>query len=135
MGCGVRFRGGSRISRLPGTILYSRACRIVSPSPGSYPACIRGISQWREDFKRSQRSANRALGRTDTARVLEEVCDRLYTVRNQLVHGGAPWNGAVNRQQLKDAASILGRLVPTIIHLMMENASEVWGDPCYPVVE
>jgi hypothetical protein len=90
---------------------------------------------WKEAFERSRKSANRALGRTDTTRVLAEVFDRLYTLRNQLVHGGATWNSSVNRAQLKDASNILGHLVPTIIHLMMEHHGQVWGDPCYPVVD
>jgi hypothetical protein len=90
---------------------------------------------WRASFERSRRSANRALGRQNTARVLAEVFDRLYTLRNQIVHGGATWNSSVNRDQLRDGANILGQLVPVIIHLMMENHRQLWGDPCYPVVD
>jgi len=90
---------------------------------------------WRAAFERSRGSASRALGRTDTTRVLAEVFDRLYTLRNQVVHGGATWNSAVNREQLRDATAIMGQLVPTVIHLMMEHHREVWGDPCYPVVD
>lgn len=92
-------------------------------------------ADWRAAFDRSRKSASRALGRTDTKRVLAEVFDRLYTLRNQIVHGGATWNSSVNRAQLKDAAGILGQLVPTIIHVMMENPHQLWGDPCYPVVD
>jgi len=29
----------------------------------------------------------------------------------------------------------MGLIVPTVIHLMMENPNRLWGDPCYPVVE
>jgi hypothetical protein len=61
--------------------------------------------------------------------------DRLYTLRNQLVHGGSTWNSSVNRGQVTDGARILGDIVPIIIHLMMENPRQLWGDPCYPVVE
>ena len=66
---------------------------------------------------------------------LAEVFDRLYTLRNQVVHGGSTWNSSVNRDQLRDGANILGQLVPVIIHLMMENHAALWGDPCYPVVD
>ncbi|MCR4308005.1 MAG: hypothetical protein NUV80_05575 [Candidatus Berkelbacteria bacterium] len=90
---------------------------------------------WLMAFERSNNSANRALGRTDTTRVLAEIFDRLYTLRNQLIHGGATWNSGINRSQIKDGANILGFLVPTIIHLMMENHDVVWGEPCYPVVD
>jgi len=90
---------------------------------------------WLNAFQRSKLSANRALGRTDTKRVLAEIFDRLYTLRNQIVHGGSTWNSEVNRSQMKDGANILGFLVPTVIHLMMENHNQLWGDACYPVVE
>jgi hypothetical protein len=92
-------------------------------------------AQWKEAFEKSKASANRALGRTDTIRVLAVIFDRLYPLRNQIVHGGSTWNSAVNRAQIKDGANILGFLVPTVIHLMMENHNELWGDACYPVLD
>jgi hypothetical protein len=90
---------------------------------------------WKEAFEKSKAAANGALGRTDTTRVLAVIFDRLYTLRNQIVHGGSTWNGVVNRAQMKDGANILGYLVPTVIHLMMENHNQLWGDACYPVVD
>ena len=92
-------------------------------------------AEWRRRFSDSKRAANRALGRQDTARVLAEVLRRLYTLRNQLMHGGATWNSSVNRIQVADGARILGIFVPTVIHLMLEDPNRLWGDPCYPVVE
>ena len=59
---------------------------------------------------------------------------RMYTLRNQLVHGGATWNSAVNREQLKDCTAFLGKLVPFIIELMLDNPQTVWGDALYPPV-
>jgi len=100
-----------------------------------YQAGLISEERWKKSFETSKTSANRALGRTDTKRVLAVIFDRLYTLRNQIVHGGATWNSGINRSQLKDGANILGFLVPTVIHLMMENHKQVWGDPCYPVVD
>jgi hypothetical protein len=100
-----------------------------------YQAGIIVEDVWLNAFRRSKLSANRALGRTDTKRVLAEIFDRLYTLRNQIVHGGSTWNSEVNRSQMKDGANILGFLVPTVIHLMMENHNQLWGDACHPVVE
>ncbi len=60
---------------------------------------------------------------------------RMYTLRNQLIHGGATWNSRVNRDQLRDCSAFLGKLVPYIIQLMMDNPNVLWGDACYPVVE
>lgn len=61
--------------------------------------------------------------------------ERLYVLRNQVMHGGATWHSSVNRDQIRDGVNILGDVVPIIIHLMMENPRQLWGDPVYPVVE
>jgi hypothetical protein len=60
--------------------------------------------------------------------------DRLYVLRNQVVHGGATWNSSANRDQLRDGTRILGTLLPTIVDLMMDHPAEDWGRPWYPVV-
>lgn len=92
-------------------------------------------TDWKEAFENSKAAAHRALGRMDTTKVLGIIFDRLYTLRNQIVHGGSTWNSTVNRAQMRDGSNILGRLVPVIIHLMMVNHDQVWGDACYPVVD
>ena len=71
----------------------------------------------------------------NTRMVLAVIFDRLYVLRNQLMHGSATWNSSVNRDQVRDSASILGQLVPAIISIMLDSSSEVWGDPRYPVVD
>ena len=76
-----------------------------------------------------------AFAAQDTARTLSFVFDRLYVLRNQLVHGGATWDNRVNRGQVRDGASILGFLVPVFVDVMMDNPHEDWGRPFYPVVE
>lgn len=88
---------------------------------------------WEERFTKANKAANQALGRRDVGTVLGVVFARLYTLRNQLMHGGATWNSYVNRDQLRDANAILGELVPHVIEIMMDNAFEHWGEACYPV--
>ena len=61
--------------------------------------------------------------------------DRLYVLRNQLVHGGATWNSSVNRDQVKDGARILAFIVPIFVDLMMDNPDRDWGAPYYTVVD
>ena len=92
-------------------------------------------AKWQQLFYRSKKSIQKALREVDTRKILAVMFDRLYVLRNQLVHGGATWNSGVNRNQVKDGANILGRIVPLIIHLMMEHPKKNWGEPCYPVVE
>jgi hypothetical protein len=91
--------------------------------------------EWEKRFEQSKRMAKTALGCMDTKRVFAVMFDRLYVLRNQLVHGGSTWNSAVNRGQISDGAKILDSVVPIIVHLMMENPNQLWGDPCYPVIK
>lgn len=95
---------------------------------------IDGNDDWEVRFKASARGFAQALQSTDTARVLSFVFDRLYVLRNQLIHGGATWNSAINRSQVSDSATILGFLLPVFIDIMMDNPDENWGQPFYPVV-
>ena len=94
-----------------------------------------GAEDWQAGFEGSRAAAHHALGQQDTLKVLGIVFNRLYTLRNQVVHGGATWNGSVNRSQMKQGADLLGKLVPTVIGLMMERPEGVWGEACYPVVD
>ena len=91
--------------------------------------------RWRRSFEGAKTAARRALAdRRETATVLAIVLARLYTLRNQLMHGGATWRSSVNRDQIRDGTAILVDLVPRVIHLLIENPGEDWGEPCYPVV-
>ncbi|MDH0097764.1 HEPN domain-containing protein [Pseudomonas sp. GD04158] len=90
---------------------------------------------WKTRFASGKRAAQQALASGNTPALLGVLFNRLYTLRNQLIHGGATWNGSVNREQMRDCTSLLGKLVPLIIELMMDCADTLWGDACYPVVD
>lgn len=91
-------------------------------------------NRWEESFANSKKAALGAVMQGDTVKVLGIVFDRLYVVRNQLVHGGATWNGRVNRSQISDGVAILGTLVPTIVRIMMDHPEQDYGEVLYPVV-
>lgn len=95
---------------------------------------VPGHEDWEARFAASTRRAQRALVERDSATVLGVVFDRLYTLRNQILHGGATWNGSVNRDQLRDGAAILGSLLPVFLDMMMDHPTDDWGKPFYPVV-
>ncbi|WP_198265058.1 HEPN domain-containing protein [sulfur-oxidizing endosymbiont of Gigantopelta aegis] len=92
-------------------------------------------NEWQTKFHDAKHCANKALGNKNTGKVLAVVFSRLYTLRNQLLHGGATWNSAVNREQMRDAVNFLKKLIPMIIEIMMDNHNAFWGEACYPVVE
>lgn len=94
-----------------------------------------GYGDWELKLERSRTAIKHALRDHDTARILSILFDRLYVLRNQLVHGGATWNSDVNRDQVRDGTSILSCLLPIFIDLMMDNPEHTWPMPNYPVVD
>ena len=94
-----------------------------------------GYEDWQERLAKVQRQFNKGFQHEDTVLILKLVFDRLYVLRNQLIHGGTTWGSSVNRQQITDGAAILAFLVPRIIEIMMDNPDQDWGPPFYPVVD
>jgi hypothetical protein len=89
---------------------------------------------WERRFTRDKKAAHAAVLNGDTVTVLGVIFDRLYVLRNQLIHGAATWNSKVNRQQVKDGADLMGALMPVLISLMLEHPELEWGGISYPVV-
>ena len=96
---------------------------------------VSGYDEWEDSFDRSKRAAGFALARQDTSAILSILFDRLYVLRNQLVHGGATWRSSVNRDQVRDGRRIVAFLVPRFVQIMVANPQEPWGAPYYPVVQ
>ena len=96
---------------------------------------VGGYADWDERLAASQRVVATTLAQQDTSRILAIMFDRLYVLRNQLVHGGATWNSNINRDQVRDGAGVIGWLLPIFIDIMMDNPQQEWGPVAYPVVE
>ncbi len=95
---------------------------------------LEGFADWETRLASSQKVTVRAMAERETAKILSILFDRLYVLRNQLIHGGATWNSGINRNQVRDGAAVLGSLLPVMIDIMMENPDRDWGKPFYPVV-
>lgn len=91
--------------------------------------------EWQSRFAKGKKLAQQALAGGRTPVLLGVLFNRLYTLRNQLMHGGATWSGKVNRQQIHDCTQLLAKLVPVIIGLMLDHPEIDWGPACYPVVD
>ena len=92
-------------------------------------------AEWRRSFAAANRAAHAAVGKRDTVTVLSIVLSRIYTLRNQVIHGGATWGSSVNREQMRDCTKFMAKLVPLVIEVMMDHPQTLWGDACYPVVK
>ena len=96
-----------------------------------------GVSEydnWEERLASSRRVIASALTQRDTSLILSVLFDRLYVLRNQVMHGGATWNSSVNRSQIRDGSAVMDTLLPIFIELMMDHPQREWGKPFYPVV-
>lgn len=90
-------------------------------------------------MKNLKRKVNRAPVNKDTFNILTRVFDRLYTLRNQIFHGGATWPAGFGRAQIRDGSRIMASLVPAILDIMQADidanpASELWGRVAYPCI-
>ena len=91
-------------------------------------------AEWNRDFRTESERVREALAdpaQGDPLTVLVTLFRRLYTLRNQLVHGGATWGGRLNRYSVESGEEILGVVMPIFLRIMRENPDENWGAPPY----
>jgi len=137
-----RVLGLDRGGRLHGVLFeqFSGPVRTLIGNPYVYEPFWRALREhdaserWKSDFDTERKRAFEALLGQRTDVVLRIVLDRLHTLRNQTVHGGATWNSSANRAQLADAARILGSLMPVVIDLLIEAPVDEFGEVAYPLV-
>ena len=117
---------------------YSGAVRMLIENKyvyGPFWDAQRGLNKnWEKGFNQSITDANNALANMNVNYLLRIVLDRLYILRNQLIHGGATYKSKVNRSQVQDGCKILINLLPIMVEIMMENPEEDWGEIFYPPI-
>ena len=100
---------------------------------------------WRNELRRSNRETFRSIRRIRSSKdgldnvqtVLEEVFRRLYTLRNQIFHGGTTYRTGLGRKQIDDGSRIMSDLLPAVIEIMNDDIqnepySDTWGWVAYP---
>ena len=90
-------------------------------------------SNWKSRFNDSKIIVNRSLQFKDTPTILEILFDRLYTLRNQMLHGGATWNSNINRDQVMNGQNFLSFIIPEFLNIMIKNHEKDWGTLSYPL--
>lgn len=92
-------------------------------------------TEWQSLFSEAKQQANQALATQETGHLLFIIFDRLYTLRNQIVHGGSTYGSKANRTQLEDACQFLSHCLAAILEVMMQNPRDkLWGKPFYPYI-
>lgn len=89
---------------------------------------------WQEHFDRERNDATDAMAKPseeNTKKILPILFERLYTLRNQIVHGGATWKSRYNRSSVEHGVPIMAFLVPLFIRIIEQNPGVKWGTPYY----
>lgn len=92
---------------------------------------------WHGCMRRDQAIFSQKSGNGDkksVLAVLRIVFSRLYTVRNQLVHGSASKDDELAWEQVNLSAQLMSCFLPVFVRLTMENYDTDWGTPVYPRV-
>jgi hypothetical protein len=83
------------------------------------------IQCWRESDRRGIRDRDKRLATScnsyDKIHKVATVFLRLYTLRNQILHGAATDQGRRNRETLRSAVALLREAVPALIELVKLN--------------
>ena len=109
---------------------------------GPFWAWVQGRSQhrtWQLQFKHKNQVLDKALEDLDVAGILKEVLERLYVLRNQIIHGGTTFAKGWGRDQLRDGSEIMNGLMQEILKIMQHDIdnhpdSTVWKILDYPRV-
>ena len=89
---------------------------------------------WEESFNKANKRVEIALREQNSHVIISILMERLYVLRNQLIHGGATWNSGKNRDQVVEGNTFIKDLVPCLIEIMLKNPNENWGDNNYPIL-
>lgn len=90
------------------------------------------LESWEESFFYSNQEIQSFLKYKNIAKYVSAIMQRIYLLRNQLIHGGATHKGRMNRGQVEDCKVLLMQILPCMISIMMRYPTKSWGDLCYP---
>ena len=92
-------------------------------------------THWKAELKEQNKQVQiRLTHRTELPGVFQLIFDRLYVLRNQLIHGNATHSSSMNREQVKSGAMIMNTLLPVIGDVFNEHPNFHWGAPLYPPI-
>lgn len=101
------------------------------PGRARFDQELNNVDRRLHQYRNKRRSSKPPV--RDAKAVLGVLFDRLYVLRNQLMHGCATHQGHLNRQQVRDGALILSSLVPVFLDIMADNPHADWGPISFPV--
>ncbi|MDB4671727.1 HEPN domain-containing protein [Pirellulaceae bacterium] len=84
---------------------------------------------------RDKYSIERLFNEKKWSLILDELIQRIYLVRCQLVHGASTYESRLNRETVGNCGAMLNHLLFKIIRVITDHGiSENWDNLCYPPV-
>ena len=66
-------------------------------------------------------------------RILDDLLERIYLLRCQLVHGAATYNSSLNRIAIRRCSQMMDHLLTSFLLVWIhDGADKNWGEMCYP---
>ena len=96
---------------------------------------------WKTGFTKHNKQLLDGWSKGHVDRILHGILTRLYTIRNQIIHGGVTYGpDGWGKNQLESGRHIMSFLIPEIIDVMdtsIKNQpdTDVWGAVAYPRFE
>jgi hypothetical protein len=60
------------------------------------------------------------------------ILQRVYVLRNQVIHGAATFESSMNREQMKVCNTFMYGFLLRVINVMIKNNTKDWGQINYP---
>ena len=89
---------------------------------------------WMDDYKIFNQRASIDKSQNNVLAYCFTVLQRVYVLRNQLVHGGATHGSSLNRDQVLACSNFMIEFLPIIIKIMIDNPKLELGDLMYPPI-
>ena len=102
------------------------------------PTYWNSTAKYREKYKKMEEQKNRAKKITrkqienGNFTPINKTIDRIYLLRNQVLHGMAAYKDSYNRKQINLCADFLYLLVGRIITAVILDSDKNWGKVSYP---
>lgn len=91
---------------------------------------------WKVHFQADQQRVQHAVAHRNTVELLLIIFDRLFTLHNQVMHGGSTCNSVLMRKHLNTASQILMTLLSRFMLVLLEHGQALdWKKPFYPVIQ
>lgn len=136
----INLRAGDELYRLtwekyPEDIRVFLNNRYVFQSFWDYHNGLFSEAALKEDLEKEREQVKRSLEQQDSANLLVMLFNRIYTLRNQVFHGGATYNSRANRPALKNAGNLLTVYTELFLQVILDDPCEKeWGRPYYPYI-